>query len=302
VRDDEVVIDLGREDGLEPGDRIDLSPRGQSTGWDRDDFSVIGLVDAVDEGRARVRIRWGESATVGSEVSTSDAARTGSLAAPSAPPRGLRLDAQLVLGTPVDDLGLQVMVHGSVELRLRRYFFARLRLRPAGVSVGKRREVGGGGAYVQLGFDQRYVGAALGVGVESVYIDATFGPMGVVEPARFAPWVTFPTSFRLGATDGLMAEVTTMLSVNDSSLAFVGVEGYLQVPLANGIWLGARGSGGPFMTFWHGEALVRLALRGNGQAGTTTLDVGVGAAGIRRVESVGRRTGPSIAVGLTHQL
>ena len=306
ITEDEVTIDRGRAAGIELGDRFDLSPprTGGDAHWDDASPTVVGVVDALDDDRARVRIGWREEVAVGEQATPTNAERTRSLMGPPSPPRGFRLSGRLIMGTPVNDLGIQLLAQGSAELRARRYLLARVVLRPTGVSIGQGRDFAAGGAYLQLGFDHRFVGAALGVGVESLAECPFCGDLS--EESSWHPGITFPSTFRLGAVDGLMAEVTTLLTTEDGSLEFLAVDALAQMPLASGLWLRFRGSGGGRAPFWHGEAVVRLALRGNGLAGTTLLDIGVGATGntdsVPRSRETGRRFGPSLVVGLTQQL
>ncbi len=60
VYEDQVTVDIGRRAGLEIGHSVDLSAR-SAEDWDASESAVIGVVDAVEDERARVRLRWGES-------------------------------------------------------------------------------------------------------------------------------------------------------------------------------------------------------------------------------------------------
>ncbi|MAQ13644.1 MAG: hypothetical protein CMN30_02490 [Sandaracinus sp.] len=299
VHDDEVIIDVGRDQGLEVGMHIDLTPPSDDdVEWEEE--AVIGEVDAVEEHRARVRIRWREVASVGTPVAVTPADTTGSLVAPPGPPRSIRLRAGVIAGTPINDLGINLLVNGELELRRGRYFLARVVLRPTGMSIGQGPDFGGGGAYAQLGFDHHLIGAAVGLGVERVWDD---GCCGSGATGQWEPRLTYPTSFRVGAVDGLMAEVTTLLMIEQRELRLLAVHAELQFPMRRNAWLAFRGSGGGAALFWHSEALVKLALRGNGDSGTTRLELGIGAVGTTdQNPSRSPRVGPSLVIGVHHQL
>jgi hypothetical protein len=293
VEDDEVLIDLGRRDGIDVGQRIDVTPADQEGQWLDDDNAIVGRVEKVSEDRARVRIRWGQTTEEGAPAVLTENGEVGSLVAPPTPPRGLSMRGALLAGLPIDDLGIQALVEGELTYRGGRFFMARARLRPSGLSIGQGADFGSAGGYAQLGFDHRLVGAAFGVGVERVFDD---------DGGSFSPKVAFPTSFRVGAVDGLMLEVTTLLTIDDGELDILSIDGLAQMPLAGGVWLQVRGGGGIATTFWHAEAMVRLALQGNGQSGTTTLEIGVGALGTTWRRAPGDRLGPSLIVGVGHRM
>lgn len=310
IEDDEVLIDLGRRDGIDVGQRIDVTPAGQESGWLDDESAIVGQVEKVSEDQARVRIRWGQTTEVDAPAVVTESGQLGSRVAPPAPPRGLSMRGALLAGLPIDDLGIQALVEGELTYRARRFFMARVRLRPSGLSIGQGADFGTAGGYAQVGFDHRLVGAAFGVGLERVFEpergewDPRTGTTRMVGDDSFAPKVAFPTSFRVGAVDGLMVEVTTSLTIDEGELDILSVDGIAQVPLANGVWLQARGGGGIATSFWHAEAMVKLALQGNGQSGTTTLEVGVGALGTTydRTPNEVDRIGPSILVGVGHRM
>jgi len=301
VEDDEVLIDLGRRDGIDVGQRIDLTPAGQGSEWLDGENAIVGRVEKVSEDQARVRIRWGQSTDVGAPAVLTESGEVGSRVAPPAPPRGLTMRGALLAGLPISDLGIQALVEGELTYRARRFFMARVRLRPTGVSIGQGADFGTAGGYAQIGFDHRLVGAAFGLGLERVFESEWTGSG---RTGSFAPRVAFPTSFRVGAVDGLMVEVTTSLTIDDGELDILSVDGSAQMPLANGAWLQFRGGGGLATSFWHAEAVVKLALQGNGESGTTTLEVGVGALGTtsgRTPEGLDR-IGPSLIVGVGHRM
>ena len=203
--------------------------------------------------------------------------------------------------TDTRKITVQTLVEGELTYRARRFFMARVRLRPSGISIGKGADFGTAGGYAQVGFDHRLVGAAFGFGLERVFERDWSGGRSA---GSFSPRVAFPTSFRVGAVDGLMVEVTTSLTIDDGELDLLSVDGHAQMPLANGVWLQFRGGGG-ITTFWHAEALVKLALQGNGQRGSTTLEVGVGVLGTAsfdRTPSDVDRIGPSLLVGVGHRM
>ncbi len=219
--------------------------------------------------------------------------------APPEPPRGFRIEASLLLSTPVDDLGLQAVARGRVEFRAGRYFLARFRLLPGGVSIGRGSNFGTAGATAEIGFDHRFVGASAGVGVERLYDRGDEAWRG---DGSWGAQVALPTTFRIGAVDGLMVEATTMLTVRDEQLDFLSFSGRIQVPLINGLWIGAHGAGGPLSALWYSEAYVRVALRGNGFAGTTLLELGAGLMGSTKDTPAPTRTGPSLSLGVVHTL
>lgn len=301
VEDDEVLIDLGRRDGIDVGQRIDVTPAGQEGEWLDDESAIVGQVEKVSEDQARVRIRWGQTTEVDAPAVLTESGQIGSLVAPPAPPRGLSVRGALLAGLPIADLGIQALVEGELTYRARRFFMARVRLRPSGLSIGQGADFGTAGGYAQVGFDHRLVGAAFGLGLERVY-EPDFS--GGSRAGSFSPKVAFPTSFRVGAVDGLMVEVTTSLTIDGGELDILSVDGAAQMPLANGVWLQFRGGGGIATTFWHAEAMVKLALQGNGQARTTTLEIGIGALGTAwdRTPSDVDRIGPSLIVGVGHRM
>jgi len=114
--------------------------------------------------------------------------------------------------------------------------------------------------------------------------------------------MTFPVSFRIGAVDGLMLEVTASLQRDDGKLAFLTVDGMAQLRLTGGVCLQFRGGGGWGSAFWHSELVASIALAGNGGPGTATLQVGVGALGTTRDASPVDRAGPSAVVGFGYRL
>src|SRR5690606_32641515 len=126
-----------------------------------------------------------------------------------------------------------------------------------------------GGGYVFGAVDHQVYSAGVGVGVNTVN-DTDF-------QSEAGSGLTIVQLLRIGAVDGmhLSSRVEAVVFRDEVLFSFLRLQG--QVGVADSAWLIVRGGGGS-MGYGFGEVVVRSLLWGNGHAGSTFMELGLGGA------------------------
>jgi hypothetical protein len=272
----EVVISLGKANGIFRGDHIELllesadELAGEDTALSRDRIAV-GLVTNVSDHNARVRLGLNEHVAVGALATPTQTAVTSSL---SAPPRvhglwGLELFARPFAA--LDELGGGALLSGTISYRFKRWHLQALVDPLAVADVQDKNSVTAINAGLIASYDSQYFEMGLGLGAQSVNETSTF--------LRPGSGLAVHQLLRLGAQDGLNISARTSIALFHSEFQFGGMVASGQIPVTRGYWLLLNGGGGN-VGYGFGELGLRVLLTGNGLAGSKFLTVTAGGAGV----------------------
>jgi hypothetical protein len=272
----EVVVDMGLDEGLRQGDRIEFVVVSHvDVGGERAEereVAAVGVVNAVSERFARVALGIGERVPLGAVARTVDAPPT---ARRAAPPRlgglwhaGFMLRPFLAL----DDYGGGFLADASVGYRFETEFHLEAVLSPLayGTAEGKPSVVPLS-AFVKASYDGDVFELGLGLGGETVKDT----PLGIESGSG----ILFVQQLRLGALDGLSLDMQSHAVLFHSRFEFSGLVGRGQIPVGRRFWLVFAGGGGS-AGYGYGEAGVRTLLRGNGDRGSFFLSGTIGGMGV----------------------
>lgn len=272
----EVVIDLGRRDGIRFGESIELSVLsteqvGSEQAVERE-VVAIGEVTTLSPGFSRVKLGIGERVPVGALARVVADEPT---AVRAGPPRLGGLWAIGFMARPfiaLDDLGGGLLLEGSVGYRFESAFHLEAVIQPLAYGTGADKpSIAPVGAYLKASYDLSLFEAGLGIGAETVY-DVDYG----TEPGT---GTLFVQQLRFGAVDGLKIDVTSRMVLFHSRFDFSGLSGSSQFPVGDRSWLLLNGGGGS-AGFAFGELGVRVLVRGNGDRGSVFFTGALGGLGV----------------------
>jgi hypothetical protein len=272
----EVVISLGKANGILRGDHIELllesadELAGEETALSRDRIAV-GLVTNVSDHNARVRLGLNEHVAVGAVATPTQSAVTSSL---SAPPRVHGLWSLELFARPfaaLDELGGGALLSGTISYRFKRWHLQALVDPFAVADVQDKNSVTAVNAGLIASYDSQYFEMGLGLGAQSVNETSTF-----LQPGS---GLAVHQLIRLGAQDGLNISARTSIALFHSEFQFGGMVASGQIPVTRGYWLLLNGGGGN-VGYGFGELGLRVLLTGNGLAGSKFLTVTAGGAGV----------------------
>jgi hypothetical protein len=278
----EVLISLGTDDGLQRGDRVELSfghvdiEPGEQTIEEAaltGDPLAVGAVTNVGRRTARVQLGLNESVPLGAVALPTRAASSAGLVAP--PRVGGVWEAQLMARpfAAVGELGGGLLLRGSFARRFVSNFQVRALVDPLGFA-----DVQSGEAMTAWNF-------AVVASYDSQFFEmgAGFGAQSVNDPGFFlrpGSGLSAAQLIRLGAQDGLSLSARTSVVLFHSELEFGDMTAALQIPINRGFWLLVGGGGS--VGYGYGELGLRVLLSGNGLAGSKFLTLSAGGAGMFR--------------------
>lgn len=307
VEPGEVIVDMGREHGVTPGDWIEILEvermslaRGDSVR--RETRLAVGEVTAASQRQAKVALGLNERARVGNLARPTGARRT---ADSVAPPRAAGLwDTGFMARPflPMNDLGVGLLGHAWLGYRFEGPWHVEARLSPAGVAVGEGEDVATAIGVVVASLDVQLLEIGLGLGAQTMN-QPDFG-------LDSGSGLTVAQVLRVGARDGLHLRVQTEIVLFHQDFEFSGATAHVQVPVGHGVWLVGNGGGGSAGHAF-GEVGLRVLARGNGGPGSIFVTATVGGSGLHENSCVGRdfttgacidRTdqtlaGPSLGIG-----
>jgi hypothetical protein len=272
----EVAIDLGSEDGLRYGDRIELSVTTDLKVGDERALSrrvvAVGVVRAVSDRFARVRLGTDERVPVGAVARPVSAPPSASR---SAPPRLGQLWHAGFMARPfiaLEDLGGGFLLDGTVGYRFESPLHLEASLSPIGWGTGRNKPaVTPMSGYLKASYDVDLFEIGFGLGAETIH-DTPF-------PATSGSGVLFVQQLRIGSSDGLNLDSSSHIVLFRSQFRFSGFVGRAQIPVGQAYWLLFAGGGGD-SGYGYGELGVKALLRGNGDRGSFFFSGTVGGAGV----------------------
>lgn len=287
----DVVVSLGKADGLQGDGTVEIGKAGAST--------VVGRAREVGDGRSIVQVGFGERVLVGAQVRPSTRAVTGSLVGPPRTGNIVSLAAGGRVMLPIGTLGVGGLVDAEATWHAQTLFALKLRLFPVGgVALSDGRAGGAFGGSLEALFDSQFFAIGLGLSVEQFQdFVSVFGGFGVTTDFTFG----LTQVLRVGALDGFAFSARNHLGIVNGAFNFVGLEGALQIPISRTWWLVLRGGGSAAPLAW-GEVGMRIAVRGNGGADTLFLTPSLGVAGLNAGQNGGLAFGPTAGIGFEYRV
>jgi hypothetical protein len=274
----DVDVNLGREDGVKQGDRIELAVTQSETdgGQETADRRVVavGVVRSVAPKFSRVELGTNEKVPLGASARLVTRGKSESR---MAPPRAAGLWELMLRLRPfvaLEGLGGGLLTQASAVYRFESHFALAAELHPFGFAACKGEEnatLVPAATFVSANYDHDVFGVGLGIGAQTVH-DTDFetaSGTGTLVTQRL----------RLGARDGLMLDLRNDVVLFHSEFDFAGFIGSAMIPVGSRAWLLFEGGGGS-AGFGYGEIGLRSRLRGNGQAGSFFLSVTLGGQGV----------------------
>jgi hypothetical protein len=260
VRERDVVIDLGQDDGLEVGRSVELFERarvdlGLGEMADTERGNVVGRVTLASKARASVRLGMHERAAVGYRARAASVSPSANRSFPPRFPAHFEVE-----GTAKGFLGKDFgfLFEGGASYR----FDVPLRLRARFDPVIVTRDFTGVVPQGLVGYDGRLVEIAVGAGWASkrLYQDGDV--------------LILPVHLRVGAVDGVMAELTNTFSAKEKIVEFASVRLAGYAPIAENLWFTSRlVVSDPLTSF---DAGLRFLTLGSGGAGSLFLAPNIG--------------------------
>lgn len=282
VRKRSVVVDLGRSDGLERGDAVEIYRRervelgGESA--DREITEVVGEVETTSENRSVIALGINESARADRFARPTDLPLTANVVAPPRPEGQSSLSFMARPLLPLDALGGGVVAEAAYQYNFEWPGTAEVRVDPMSLVVAEQRAVFPGALSASMSYDTTIFRLGFGAGLYKLS-DRT---IGAAEPTDQNAAFDLTQIVRLGARDGLNFRLRNSFLVVNRQFQYGGTRGEFQVSMTNFLnntWMVVRGG-----THSAGQGLGELGLRvltsGNGTEGSTFLTATVGAAGL----------------------
>jgi hypothetical protein len=276
VRPGEVVIDLGRDDGVKDEQSVELSAvTSEELGNEqavRREILAVGLVSAASDRFSRVRLGIGERVPKGAlaRIVNREPSRTR-----VAPPRLGGFWELAFLARPflaVSQFGGGFLLDATVGYRFESPFHLEAGFQPFAYGTAKGKPaLTPVAAFLKGSYDLPMFEVGLGVGAESIY-DTTIG----TEPGS---GTLLLQQARIGALDGLYLAGTSHVVLFHSSFEFAGFVGSMQIPVGESSWVVMRGGGG-IAGYGYGEMGVRALLKGNGDKGSLFFTGTLGGVGV----------------------
>ena len=264
----EVLINLGKKDGLRRDDRIELFVRhkvkmgGEAT--TREEVLVVGTVTVVSDSRAKVRLGSNERVPRGAGARLSKRKVTESKVAPPRVDGAWEIKANLRPLIPLETLGFGLFLDASAAYRFEAPVVLRLLIEPLAFAATGEDSPAVFSGHLMAGLDLSLFELGFGLGVSTVNGERD-------TTAAFS----IHQGVRLGALDGLHLEVHNTLLYYDSEFHYGATQGTIQIPLASSWWLLFRGGGGMIGSAY-GEGGLRIRLRGNGHHKSIFLTATIG--------------------------
>lgn len=299
--DHQVLIDIGTEDGLKKGQRIQFVMRAPAAFGlgEEDRVLAIGVVDAIQADRAVVRVGPNEHIPKGARaIATGQAPTANNIA----PPRvggvwDLRLSARPFLS--VGNSGGGIFTDFELTRRFEQPLYARVFASPLAFATGENDPNAVGVIGATAGADFALIGLGIGVG-------AAFG-------SRLdAPNLSVHQEIRLGAIDGFHLRVHNAFRVGSEATEHLITDLQGAIPVADGLALTGQLGAGDVMGGYL-DLGMRIRLQGNGGPGTISVTPSFGIATVGKV-AIGLDpndssvlldadyTGPSVALRLDWRL
>lgn len=273
---DEVVIDLGSDDGVAEGDRIAFEVSAAThrrSRMARTETIAVGRVVLVDSDHAVVRLGLDERVTSDAVARLTRRPATASRVAPPrvSNVREIWMHARLLV--PGETLGIGLLGEAGLVYRTDSPFTVGVRVHPLALAEST------GGSVTAFAFD-----AFAAVDLELLEVGFGVGWATINEfdghPGESSN-VSLTQMARIGARDGLHVAARGAFILFVEELMFGMLDVTVQFPLATiadmPAWLLVRGSGG-LVGHGLGELGLRVLVEGNGHRGSTFLTLTVGGA------------------------
>jgi hypothetical protein len=270
VRNRLVIINLGRQDGVKLGDRIAFFEAAPDDAKDYEftkKSAVVGVVVDTAAATATVRIGLLEAVSQEALVAVSGSAATASRINPPRAAKVWELSALVRPGLSLGDAGGLVEAEVEAGYRAESWVVGAV-VSPIGFGGSRGHALlGFGAAHVYGAFDGQVFAAGIGLGITGVNDTggASDGGTGLAVHEML----------RVGALDGLNLVLRSSLAIFRSTIQFANIDVQGQVAVANDAWLVLRGGGG-VVGYAYSEVAVRALTSGNGGAGSSFIEVGLG--------------------------
>jgi hypothetical protein len=286
VNTDRLTITLGKQDGLQVGDHIEVFVAPTSA-EDREfdlpaERVLVGQVVAVSDARARVAMGLCEDAREGMSARYTYDPLSASSNSPPRTPGLLLIEGALRPFLPLKPVSFGALGDLAVTYLANIPMYLRLELRPIGGRIGSDHGDGVFAGFASVGYDHTYF--SLGIGVGTLY-QSKFGEIATspgdtehLRDTRFALGTLL--NVRLGSRDGVNATLTTTFALrsNEWEFGFIDLTG--QAPVGSRSWLTGGLGGGAGVGYLYVELGFRRLIMGNGAGGSLFIRPTVGVAGI----------------------
>jgi hypothetical protein len=255
----QLVVDLGRQHGVDVGNRIELSVTSRSAlgPFENREVLAVGRVISVADERSLVEVGIGESIPVGAEAALSSRPLTNNR---MAPPRVAGTWTIAAIVRPffvLEQLGAGMLNELSIGYQSESPLRYQLLASPVGFSSAEDGSTVAAAVIALVSFDTRLFEIGLGVGAQSVN-DSDYTP---------GSGVTVSQSLRVGALDGLHLAIRNDISLFHSEFEYSAFNGQAQIPVADRGWLVLQGGGGS-VGYGFFEVGGKALLVGNGAPGS----------------------------------
>jgi hypothetical protein len=269
-----VVVNLGRDDGLKHGDRIELTVTvtesvGGQVAADRE-VVAVGVVRTVARDFCRVALGINEKVPLHASARPVTRGKTESRMAPPRASGLWELALRLRPFVALDGLGGGLLTQASAFYRFETHLTVGAEVHPFGFADGTGQSnltLIPAASFASVAYDRDVFSIGLGVGIETVH-DTPFD-------AESGTGTLLTQRLRLGARDGLNLDLRNDIVLFHSQFDFSGFVGSAMIPVGSRAWLLFEGGGGS-AGWGYGELGLRSLLRGNGQAGSVFLSVTLG--------------------------
>lgn len=270
----EVIVDLGRGDGLKIGDRIELSVIVKETVGGEEasapEVLAVGVVRTVADNYCRVDLGVNERVPLGATARVVDRGKTESRMAPPRAGGLWELGLRLRPFVDLDGLGGGLLTQSWVAYHFESPLMLSVEVHPFGFADGEgetKKTVIPAAAFFSVAYDREVFGLGMGVGIQTVKDTEFEGTSGT--------GTLLTQRLRLGARDGINMDLRNDIVLFHSQFDFASFVGSAMIPVGTRAWLLFEGGGGS--TGWgYGEIGLRSLLRGNGQKGSVFLSVTLG--------------------------
>lgn len=265
------LISLGSADGLNRGDRIELTSErdedesGMAVGSRK--LWAVGAVGDMSEHEAVVVLGLNEEVPVGATALPTLAPLTAGMVAPPRMSGVWELELGLRPFAALQELGGGLLFNASFGRRMGDLHLQAV-LEPLGFGDVKGGDsIGVASGSIIASLDQQYYELGLGLGAQTVN-DGDF----LLQPGS---GLALSQLLRVGVQDGFSLSLRSSVVLFHSELAFGGMVALMRIPISRGYWL-LFGGGGGALGYGYGEIGVRALLSGNGFAGSRFLNVTAG--------------------------
>lgn len=308
--DAEVVVGLGRDDGLREGDHVAFFSEHRDSLGDGETAVLrerlyVGEVVALSRARARVRVGIGEVVPVGTLAQISDDPLTRSTSSPPRPRGIFQGEIMLRPFLSVGRFGGGVLGELDFDYRFEAPWHVQALVEPIAFAAGRDSvSVLAASAALLAGFDSKFFEIGGGLGAQTIN-----GPADNLEPGS---GLILQQYFRAGASDGSNFEARGTVALFHSEFEFRGITIEAQFALPRGVWITLGGSGGDVGAA-RAELGVKALLSGHGSHGSTFLELSLGYATMFknakcekaavgfRCDASARYEGPMLGVGAAYR-